>query len=148
MAARPFTDREVLPYLIVYVALTVVACFFSLPTVNVWDALGVTCSVILAVVGTIYIYRENGGAEGQDFLQRYFAIGWVVALRWLVAIVICSIPFYVTIEVLGATTVATSWYDFLFFAIAEVIVYWRIGHHVRDLSQRSLSQRATGDRPS
>jgi len=139
MAARPLTDREALPYLVVYVTLSAIVCCFPLAISNVWDALGGAWTAILAVIGTIYIYRQNGGADGQHFLQRYLAIGWVVTLRWLVVIVVCAIPIIVVVEVVGATMDATTWYEFFFIGIAETIIYWRIGHHVRDLSQRSTA---------
>jgi hypothetical protein len=92
---------------------------------------------LLAAVGTIYIYRQNGGAGGQHFLQRYFAVGWVVALRWLAIIVVAAVAFFVMLEVVGISTDSTSWYEFVFLAAAETVIYWRIGHHVRDIAHRT-----------
>ncbi len=137
MAARPLSEREALPYLVVFVALSAAVSCIPTTSSNVWDGLGAAWSIMLAVVGTIYIYRQNGGAGGQHFLQRYFAVGWVVAIRWLVVIMLALAAFYVALAVLGVEKEHTEWYDFLFFAIAEAVVYWRIGHHVGDLAQRT-----------
>jgi hypothetical protein len=139
MAARPLSEREVLPYLVVFVALSTAVVYIPQATRNVWDGLGAVWSVLLAVVGSIYIYRQNGGPGGQHFLQRYFAVGWVVGLRWLVVFIGASVAFYGTLAAVGADTDNTPWYDFLFFAVAEAVIYWRIGHHVRDLASRTAA---------
>lgn len=137
MAARPLSEREVLPYLVVTVALYSAVGYIPQTAQNVWDGLGAGWSVLLAAVGTIYIYRQNGGAGGQHFLQRYFAVGWVVAIRWLVVVILAAIAFFGTLAAVGADTESTHWYDFLFLAVVEAVIYWRIGYHVRDLAQRT-----------
>jgi hypothetical protein len=137
MAARPLSEREALPYLVVFIGLSAAVGYIPQTMSNVWDGLRAAWSVALAVVATIYIYRQNGGADGQHFLQRYFAIGWVVGIRWLVVLVLATIAFIATLTALGLETKHTTWYDFMFFAIGEVVVYWRIGHHVRDLANRT-----------
>jgi hypothetical protein len=136
MAARPLSEREVLPYLVLNVVLCSVAV--NLPKVfqNHWDGLGAVWSVLLAVVGTIYVYRRNGGADGQHFLQRYMAIGWVVIIRWFAILILGGIAFYGALMAVRADVESTHWYDFLFFAAFEAVVYWRMGYHVRDLAQR------------
>lgn len=139
MAARPLSEREALPYLVVFVALSTAVAYIPLTTYNIWDGLGAVCSVLLATVGTIYIYRQNGGAEGQHFLQRYFAVGWVVTIRWLAVLILVAVAFYGTLATVGAVTEGTHWYDFLFIAVIEAVMYWRIGHHVRDLAQRETA---------
>src|SRR4029450_13758644 len=101
MATRPLSEREALPYLIVFVGLSAAVVYIPQTMSNVWDGLGAAWSVALAVVATIYIYRQNGGADGQHFLQRYFAIGWVVGIRWLVILVLATIAFIGTLTALG-----------------------------------------------
>ena len=139
LAGRPLSDREALPYLVVYVVSAALASSLPQMTSNGWDNLGAALSVTVALCGTIYIYQQNGGAHGQYFLQRYFAIGWVVTVRCLVIIVVLLIALFSTLEVLGLLTDATTWYEVAFIAVAEVIVFWRIGRHVHDLSQRSTA---------
>ena len=138
MAARPLSEREVLPYLIASIALSTAVSYLPQTSQNIWDTLGSVWSVLLVVMGSLYIYRQNGGANGQHFLQRYFAIGWVVTLRWLVLFLAIGAAFYGTLAMVGAETEETAWHDFLFLAIAEAVVYWRIGHQVRDLAQKVI----------
>jgi hypothetical protein len=137
LATRPFSERETLPYLVVFVVLcTAVACIPQ-PIKNIWDVLEATWSILLAAAGTIYIYRKNGVAGGQNFLQRYLAVSWVVTIRWVVIFAVAAIAFYATLEAMGLPTETTHWYDFLFVAVAEVVVYWRIGFHIGDLAERT-----------
>ena len=139
MAARPLSEREALPYLVVFVALSSAVAYIPQTTHNVWDGLGAVWSVLLAALGTIYIYRQNGGGGGQHFLQRYFAVGWVVVVRLIVVLILVAVAFYGTLAAVGADTESTHWYDFLFLAVVEAVIYWRIGHHVRDLAQRATA---------
>jgi hypothetical protein len=139
MTTRPLSAREVLPYLIVFVALSTAVGYIPQATRTVWDGLGAVWSVLLAIVGSIYIYRQNGGPDGEHFLQRYLAVGWVVTIRWLVVLIGVGVAFYATLAAVGAGTDNTHWYDFLFFAIIEAVLYWRIGHHVRDLASRTAA---------
>lgn len=137
LATRPLTDRETLPYLVYFVGWTTAASFIPATFTNVWDGLGAAWSVLLAVIGTLYIYRRNGGADGQYFLQRYFAIGWVVAIRWLVILVLAIVAFVGVLTALGSEAEDTTWYEFLFLAIAEAVIYWRTDHHVGDVANRT-----------
>ena len=140
MAARPLSEREVLPYLVVFVALSSAVAYIPQTPQNLWDGLGAVWSVLLVALGTIYIYRQNGGANGQHFLQRYLAVGWVVAIRWLVVFVLAWVAFYGTLKAVKAVEAdkeSTHWYDFLFGAVLGAVIYWRTGHHVRDLAQRA-----------
>jgi hypothetical protein len=137
MAANPLSEREVLPYLILTAVLYSVIIYIPHEIQNVWDGLGAVWSVLLAVVGTIYIYRQNCGAGGQHFLQRYIVVGWVVGIRWLVFLIPAAFAFYATLATVGIDLESTHWYNFLFLAVAEAVTYWRIGHHVKDLAQRA-----------
>lgn len=137
MATRPLSEREALPYLVVFVGLFAVVGYIPQTVSNVWDGLGAGWSVTLAIVGTIYIYHQNGGPDGQHFLQRYFAIGWVVTIRWLVILVLAAVAFFIALTMLGIEAAETTWYEFLFLAVVEAVVYWRIGYHVRDLASRT-----------
>ena len=124
----------------VSVALSAVVDFIPQATCNVWDGLGSFWNVLLAVVGIIYIYRQNGGADGQHFLQRYLVIGWVVLIRCCVAaIILIAVVFFSTGVAVGGDTEVTHWYDFLFFAAGAAGMCWRIGHHVRDLALRTTA---------
>lgn len=137
LAERPLSDREALPYLVVYSALYSAAACFPQIMETMWDLAGAIWTVLVAVLGTIYIYRQNGGREGHHFLQRYFAIGWVVSVRWLAIGVVCLVAYAVPVLFLDPETEGTQWHDFLAIATLEVVVCWRIGHHIHDLARKT-----------
>jgi hypothetical protein len=137
MALAPLSDREVLPYFVVFVALSAAVSYLPSTTYNIWDGLTGLFSVLLAIVSTVYIYHQNGGAAGQHFLQRYFALGWVVTLRWFGPILLAFIAYLTALEAAGVSSDSTTWHNVLFIVVAELVIYIRIAHHVRDLAQRT-----------
>ncbi len=74
-------------------------------------------------------------------MQRYLAIGWVVTLRWLLIFIVTIVILTILLELAGISTFSeeTTWYEFLYGTAWEVIIYQRIGHHVRDVAQGSLT---------
>lgn len=136
----PLSDREVLPYFVLTMAITwaLFAAYDLFPagSTSLWSILGHGWSFVLVVVGTLYIYRQNGGSAGEHLLQRYLVIGWVVSIRWLTGI----------LAVLGALTLAVmaiddlyipespSWQEATVIGVLEALYYWRLGHHVSQVA--------------
>ncbi len=139
MRAQPLSERESLPYLVLYVAFFTLASGLPVLEFNLFDGLDTLLSVVIAVVGTILIYRQNGGINGQFFLQRYFAIGFVVSLRCLVVIGVAMLFLVIVLDSLGMLIEETTWYDLILVVAAELLLYWRIAHHVRDLASKTGS---------
>jgi hypothetical protein len=137
MATAPLTDREVLPYLVVSVSLISLVWFIPSWARNEWDHINTGISVLLSIFGTIWLFRRNGGAESRHFLQRYLAVGWVVAVRWIAALLVVCVLFYGALYFLDVVSELTTWYEVLLFASAEVALYWRIGVHIHDLASRA-----------
>jgi hypothetical protein len=44
----------------------------------------------------------------------------------------------VVLDSLGTLTDETTWYDLIFIVAAEMLLYWRIAQHVRDLANSTL----------
>ncbi len=131
---RTLTEKEALPYLVVFSALTTLIC--SLPLLdgyNEWDGMSSFANVCIAVWGAIYAYRENGGDEGFDFIQKFVVLGWVVSVRFLCAFIPAMIVISIIGQMLGLSSLdATGPYDVLVASVAEVVFYERLGRHIRD----------------
>ncbi len=142
MATAPLTEREVLPYLIasVVVVSIILGAMRHAPITSFWEDISTLCNIILAVFGTLYIYQQNNGKNGQHLLQRYIAISWVVSIRWLIGFIILSIVLLGILLGLHVTVENIALIFFIFSFIAQVILYWRIGHHVQDIAQRAIAQ--------
>src|SRR5438046_1702325 len=117
LKVRPLTDREALPYLLAYMVLTAAATMFPAETMNTWDYVIAVAVLLLTVAGTVYTYRCNGGANGTHFLQRYFAICWVIAVRWAAVV----IPLFVMFMFIVGAPEYTTWYTAAYFTVAGAI---------------------------
>ncbi len=83
LTAALLTDREVLPYFIVFLVLMMGLEFLPPEKMNLWDYLTTAYAILISIFGTLYLYRKNGGSAGVHFIQCYMAVGWVVGVRWM-----------------------------------------------------------------
>ena len=104
------------------------------------DLLDMAMYFTFTIGGIIWCYRQNGGADGRDFLRRIVPIGWVMFWR-LVGLVI---PFFIIVG-------AIDWYQTGKFgrpgsemAILIIIMnclfggmYWRMGVHMKWVADRA-----------
>jgi hypothetical protein len=82
-------------------------------------------------------HRRNGGAGSRQFLQRFFTIGWVVLIRLLAVLLPVTAALYFAMEMTSEISEQTNWYDFLISAVAELVYYERVAHHMGDVAQRA-----------
>jgi hypothetical protein len=98
---------------------------------------GIEAGLYFAVVvgGTVAAYYSNGGRAGRAFLDRYFALAWVLGVRFLVIL----IPI-----VLGLGYVAwqvedypeeTMWPEVVAYILVMCLYYWRLNVHIHDVSR-------------
>jgi hypothetical protein len=133
LIAAPLNDREALPYLVAYGALMSVVIAFPPAFPNGWDTLQGLIGMLASIVGTIWVYRRNGGQTGSEMLQRYFALSWVLTLRFLPLMAVLFMSAALTIpgfdiERTGPAAVAMN-------LGVIVLFYQRLGAHVRQVSQ-------------
>ena len=149
LRARSMSDREALPYLIIFSGLA--AAVYLFPTTldyNLWDWIGGGLGIFLGIFGVIYSYVRNGGRQGFDLIQKYVVIGWVVTVRCGLGFIPCAVAFYYATETFGLSIDKTSWLDTLFYGGFEVILYQRIGRHIADTVVPPVSVDASLDNPA
>ena len=119
----PMTDREVLPYAIVFgVALSLVATPYT-HTPSIWDTAFGLFGAAAAIPGTIWVYRQNKGRNGTDFLQRFATIGWVTTIRLMPAGLLGVLV--VSIIEGGDPDAPSTWLDAVLYACVSVAYYQR-----------------------
>lgn len=142
LAARPLTDGESFPYLLISTALLSVSAGWADPLDSPEQIAYFIVGVIGTVAGTIYCYSRNGGASGEHFLQRYFAVGWVVGLRVLALLVPVSIVIYSLLDMAGLSKEnGMHWAEVLYLGAIEIFLWWRVGidiRHVANASSRNV----------
>ena len=88
---------------------------------------------IIFVLGTLYCYQKNGGPSGTDFLKRYIALSWVLAIRFLPIILLFGL--LMALGVFSRLTFSEQKVIVLFIIYSFSIIYfWRIAHHMEDIS--------------
>ena len=138
LAAGPQSDRQVLPYLILSSVLLAAVGLVPLTDINKWDVVGGCWSALLAVMGTLYVYRQNGAEHGQQLLARYLAIGWVVGIRCLAVVLLLTVVIIGVWELLSEVPETTTWQACLLIAVVETAFYWRVGHHIAEVASTPL----------
>lgn len=130
---RTLSDREALPYLIVFTAIT--ALMVGVPlyeNYNVLDGIYAACSVALAIFGIIYAYNQNGKENGYDLVQKYVVMGWITSVRFI----LIGIPLYAVVAAvsygMGFSIEETNGIDLLFSVGFEALLYYRIAMNIRD----------------
>ena len=132
-------DREALPYIVGYVGF-VNMLFIALPeagTQRGWDLAIGYIDVCIAIVGTIYVFRKNGGATGRDFVVKYFVLGWVVAFRLLPLVMVIIIAWMVALAFnpefdVDEDNAVNMSFDVLLTFLFTGLYYQRLGKHVAD----------------
>ena len=133
LRTRTLTDREALPYLLSMFAFAAAAVVFPVPLGNsLWDHINQGGTVLLAVLGLIHSYCQNGGANGHDLALKYIVLGEVVVMRCTLVAIPTGILLIWLGNQLGLRDRPLGWYDTTLWLIFQVIAYQRLGRHIAD----------------
>ena len=131
-----FTDRELIPYVVLYAGLYAIGIelmgYLPYEDINVWTYVSSVMNILIPVVGTIYAYKMNGGGGGSNFASKYFSIGFVVSVRFMVYLIPVIILMFIYWEITYRETedmhmsvvevfLFSSWYVFLYLRMAKHI---------------------------
>lgn len=94
-------------------------------------------SILIALIGTYYCFKKNGGPNSVFFLQRFFPIVFVVAAR---VAVMFFFPIFIAkliIEnlIVQQIAVTTTWYDVLLALTYRIVVFWRTSIHISQVAK-------------
>ena len=134
LSAQGLTEKQLFAYIFVYVAISAIGVEFIgyLPQTpaNMWTYAGSVINVIIPTLGTILVFRANGGGSGAHFAARYFSIGLVAMVRFialLIPLIIALVLYWVfafdlesDIPTTGVeVALFTGWYAMLYVYIAK-----------------------------
>lgn len=152
---RPLSSSEKFSYLLANtIVLTLSVGFAELASESsaVLVAANTAATLVIAIVGCIYVYHCNGGKDGAQLLTRFTAIGWVVFVRWtaigipiLVLVMLC---FLIAAMVLGIALAGKQfnpdsidrWLPIISLPLEwawMLFYYQRLGSHVKDVAKKS-----------
>jgi hypothetical protein len=121
-------------YAAAYATLAAVAMIPGLGA-NRWDIFGYIAGIAITLGGTAYCYRKNGGADGEHFLDRYFALSFVTVVRLLPLFVLLALAVLITQVALGGVPEETTPVEAAFGTLFLMIAYGRIGSHIRSVAK-------------
>jgi hypothetical protein len=147
LSAQAPGARELLPYLIAVAILEGFIVEFSFLTPaqedpgspRVW--LVAAGSVLLTVLGCVYVYHRNGGAGGRQFLERLLVLGWVSGVRYMAFLALALALFFgLGVALYPALGEALGdWADILM-SLASAAFYLYLGHHIGDLARTASKE--------
>ncbi|MBK1832446.1 hypothetical protein [Roseibacillus ishigakijimensis] len=135
ISAKPLVDRfqsgeisesEVGPYFMAYMILMAFTSSFLVGDLDFWDVTMGFSSVVITLFGVLYLKQQNGDTFGDQFLLKYFCLGWVVSVRiYLLTIPAMAIVFSLTALFKG---VHAFWPLLTLLGITlEVLFFWWLG---------------------
>jgi len=138
LAKNTVSEKEQFKYLL---ATTILYSLFIIPFMenNIWDIYSAIVSGIIAIFGTYYIYRINGGSNGKYILQRFLSLGWVIGIRWLVLIMLpIMIIYFIGLEIFSTGIPEyTTVYDLVLINLIYLIYFCLLGKHIKEVSVKS-----------
>ena len=127
------SDREALPYLLSMFAFIAVAVVFPLTLgTHLWDRINQGGTILLAILGLLYAYRQNGGANGHDLALKYIVLGEIVVARCSVFSIPVGLVLLWLGNQIGLRDQSMGWYDTTLWLIFQVVAYLRLGRHIAD----------------
>jgi hypothetical protein len=141
LSAGPLPEAESVKYVVaqeVLYALGMVP-FLGVEDNNVWDVADGLVYLFLVLAGVLYAYSCNGRAKGRDFMQRYFAVGWVAGIRWMVMVLLPALVAYgVALGLYYGEAMPESMTpaEVVFLNVLCATYFWMLGRHLKDLEAR------------
>ncbi|UTV29180.1 hypothetical protein [Photobacterium atrarenae] len=125
LAANQVSEHESFQYFMAHMVV-ISLLFIPFTSYNIYDIASSILSVPILVFGLLYVHKQSSGGQ---FLTQYFALAlaWVFGIRFLVAF----LPFIFIFS--AVSPVETSMWDVVFFSVFEIVFYWRLGIHFREI---------------
>ena len=100
---------------------------------RLWNIEMVLFQVAIAFGGITYIFFQNGALDGKDFLKKLSSVGWVFLLRSLFFMSIGMLNLFVMTHLFDVEDLFSAKNSIIIGMLFEVLLYWRIGKHIRSL---------------
>ncbi|MBW3696009.1 hypothetical protein EK599_09895 [Vibrio sp. T187] len=123
------TEHEFLKYLIASTIIVGLA-LMPLSETNDLDMLSAGISIPIAVFGTLATFHVS---NKRNFVAQFIAVTWVVGIRLIPAAIL------LLMLTLDSSSTETTQLEVAAFALVELIFYWRVIHHIKDIAQNNLA---------
>lgn len=147
LARGQVTERHVLIYVLL-VCLWITGLGFQFEKeIGFWTQVDGVLFTLFTLLGTLYLYRKNGGSRGDDFLLRLVALHAVFGLRFRILVLVPTVflglsGYYFLFGHMDfpGPEEAEGGYLSLLTLIFELLYYWRMRVHFRGI--RKLARKS------
>ena len=121
-----FEESEVGAYFLAYMIFMAVMWIFAYGEANPWAIAAGVASVVITVFGVLHLKGQNGDSFGNQFLAKYFSLGWVITVRMLLLAVPSVVVLFAFASIVGGDD-AIAPMGALFTIGFEIVFYWWLG---------------------
>jgi len=136
-----FTDKELIPYVVLYAGLYALGIerigYLPYEDVNIWTYVLSTLNVLVPIAGTIYAYKSNRGDKGENFASKYFSIGFVVGVRFIVYLIpVMALMIVYWMVMFGEQEeLPTTYVEVILFSSWYALFYYKMAKHIGDTAK-------------
>jgi hypothetical protein len=105
------------------------------PSISLWSTVGSWATFAVTVLGLLHLYHRNGGSTGRQFLRRYFPLSITVGWKFVAAMVVAL--WLIPVILVGQSNETLGWSATVSLAVINILMFWRIGSHLRSLSNEA-----------
>ena len=128
-----------------YVILMAIVTGFTVSDLNGWSVASGFASIVITIMGVLHLKRQNNDSFGDDFLSKYFSLGWVVTFRILVMVIPAAVVIFAFASIVGGDD-AIDPAGAVFTIAIEILFYWWLGLLVAESNKHRSEQDATSNR--
>lgn len=136
LISQKVSESDSFRYFFILSLMTSFIVLFPAKNISMWHYLDSLVNLLMTILGLTCLYRINGSGEGIRFLERFFALSFVLIIRFCPLIIIFSVALVLVQQHYNPAygeSGHTSW-DFLFSLTFSFIYYWRLATHFNDIA--------------
>ena len=134
-----FQESDVGPYFMVYMIFMAAIWIFAFGEPNPWDVGAAIASVPITIMGVLHLKKQNGESFGNQFLSKYFTLGWVITVRVLLLIIPSTLVLFGLATIVGGDDALDPAGALLTIAV-EILYYWWLGSLLAQTHRTTSSQ--------
>jgi hypothetical protein len=136
-------ESEVGVYFMAYMIFMAVMWIFTFGEPNPWDISAGVASVIITIFGVLHLKKQNSDSFGNQFLAKYFCLGWVITIRMLLLAIPALVVLFALASIVGGDDAFAPMGALCTIAF-ETLFYWWLGLLIAQTNNRNSEQ---GDIP-
>ena len=104
---------------------------------NQYDTIGGFMALAIGVFGLWFIYKCNGGKQGNHIIERYASVGLVILFRFFVFLMVPAVIALLVLQevFLGGMPEQTTIIDLVFQLILETVYILWVAKHINDVAK-------------